>query len=360
MFNTVVIRVDSSDQIGSGHVMRCLALAKELKNQKTNVIFLARELIGNYNHLIENQGFTVKRLLFNVNTIHSWSGEEWQVDAEQSYQFLTTLGAVDILIVDHYGLDARWEMRQKPAIKKLMVIDDLANRSHDCDMLLDSNLYLNQSTRYHDLIPEACTTLFGSSYVLLRKEFLNYCIKPVKRTQPVKNILISLGGLDRDNVTEKIIVACNKLSNVDLKFSVVVGLANPHQEKLQTLCKGLPNFSYYCQIKNMAELMQTMDLSIGAGGSTMWERCCLGLPALTVSLAPLEESFCEVFDKIGAQHYLGKAAELTPTIITEKLAKLIADKDKRYQMSKAATQLVDGLGIIRTITELETLLSKNI
>ena len=187
----VVIRTDASIEIGTGHVMRCITLAKQLRGKGATVTFLCREFPGNSMAFIAQEGFKVVSLPFvgEINNI-DWIRKNWQQDADDTKSVLEDLHhVVDVLIVDHYGLDARWEKKLKSYVNKMMVIDDLADRPHDCDLLLDQNYYLNIDDRYKGLVPDDCVQLLGPDYVLLRDEFLTIDTTPIKRTGEINNIL---------------------------------------------------------------------------------------------------------------------------------------------------------------------------
>ena len=179
----VAIRVDASNKIGTGHVIRCLTLAIQMRRSGDFVLFICRELPGHLCELIESNGFDVFRLpakkiqfesiAHSSGTPHaSWLGVDWETDAAQTYDCMLSHGFFDWLIVDHYAIDYCWEKKLSPLTKKLMVIDDLANRKHDCDLIIDQNLYSKFERRYDNLVPKNCHKLLGPKYVLLRKEFL--------------------------------------------------------------------------------------------------------------------------------------------------------------------------------------------
>lgn len=368
MLKKIAIRVDSSVEIGSGHLMRCLTLAEKLRSNDICVFFITRELPGNCINVLVKHGFDVHKLPYNNESVlkhekltryQSWLRVDWEVDAKQVSHLVQHIGNIDLLIVDHYGLDAQWELIIRSGVKRIMVIDDLANRKHACDILLDQNLYSNQHERYHNLISTSCLQLYGPKYVLLRDEFLQHRTFLHKDINNVARILIFLGGSDANNITEKVIKACIRLNKSGINFDVVVGSENPHKEKLQILCSKLPNFYYHCQIENMAELMRIADLSVGAGGAATWERCSLGLPTLVVSLGENDESFCQLFDAIGAQKYIGRACDVDEQSITNNLNTLISNKSARELMSRIAFDLIDGIGVNRLVSRLQVFFNLN-
>lgn len=322
----VFIRVDSSFIIGSGHLMRCLTLAEQIKSQiQANIVFISRDLDKNMNYLVENRGFDLYVLpkKTNKNQLHGY--EQWltvtqQEDAEEVKGFLQKQ-QVDLLIIDSYAVDYKWENIVRPLVKKIMVIDDLANRKHDCDILLDQNYYADMKLRYQGLVPKYCNQLIGPEYALLREEF--YIAKKTlrKRSGIIKNILVFFGGSDPSNETGKTLEALIQLKTTDIAINVVVGASNPHKESLKLIC-DINNFNYLYQVSNMAQLMAEADLAIGAGGTTTWERCFLELPSIVVAIAENQVRLCEEAAKAGVITFLGVKECVTTKIIANELAKL--------------------------------------
>lgn len=326
-----VIRADASTSIGSGHVMRCLTLAHRLKKEKNaKVVFVMRVLPGNLIGVVEKQGFEVLKLppanqKYSLNGYGLWLTVSMEVDAQQTIDrlqhYLREHGCdvVDRLIVDSYALDEQWEQVLRPYCREIMVIDDLANRRHDCDILLDQNFYLNKDARYAGLVPEHCKMLLGPEHALLREEFYEAKKHLRKRDGNIKNILVFYGGSDLTNETEKAIEALVQLHDEGYNFTadVITGVSNSRREKIKNLCSKYNFLHYYCQVSNMAEFMNKADLMLGAGGSTTWERLYMELPALVTAVAENQIQGCEDCCKAGMINYLGKAENVTVEIIRE-------------------------------------------
>lgn len=185
----VLIRTDASVEIGSGHLMRCLTLADQLRSEDSAVAFACRDLPGGLFDLLQTHGYRYARLPSATP-----GSNAQQDDAEATLEAAEKLfpDGLDWLVVDHYGLDATWERMLRPHVRKLMVIDDLANRPHDCDLLLDQNYYRDLDRRYHGLVPEQCITLLGPTYVLLRPEFADARQQLRLRDGSVRRILVFL------------------------------------------------------------------------------------------------------------------------------------------------------------------------
>lgn len=330
-----VIRADASTSIGSGHVMRCLTLAHRLKKDKNaKVVFVMRVLPGNLIDVVEKQGFEVLKLSpanqkYSLNGYGLWLTVPMEVDAQQTIELLQyylqehSCEVVDRLIVDSYALDEQWEQVLRPYCREIMVIDDLANRKHDCDILQDQNFYLNKDVRYAGLVPERCKMLLGPEYALLREEFYEAKKHLRKRDDTIKNILVFYGGSDLTNETEKAIKALVQLHDEGYNFTadIIIGVSNSRRGKIEKICSKYHFLHYYCQVSNMAEFMNKADLMLGAGGSTTWERLYMELPALVTAVAENQIQGCEDCSQAGIIEYLGINDDVRVDTILEALHK---------------------------------------
>jgi UDP-2,4-diacetamido-2,4,6-trideoxy-beta-L-altropyranose hydrolase len=347
----IAFRTDASFQIGTGHFMRCLALADELKKYGAKIRFVSRNLPTYLCDLLitkEMEYMSLSTCITNQPTDelnHSnWLGSSQAQDAQKTIQALVNQ-PIDWIVVDHYGLDKRWEIAVRASCKKLMVIDDLADRQHDCDLLLDQNFYTDMQTRYCGKVPEHCQLLLGPSYALLRSEFksLRKLVKP--RTGDVKNILLFFGGVDADDYTSLALNALAEL-NVKQKVNVVIGAQHPKREQIIQTCL---KYGYVCHVQTarMAELMATADLAIGAGGSASWERCCLGLPALLLATADNQIEIAKALDSIAACLYVKTNSSRNLVDIKKAIAELLNMPARVSIISQQAFLLVDGRGVNR-------------
>ena len=330
-----VIRADASTSIGSGHVMRCLTLTHRLKKEKNaRVVFVMRVLPGNLIGVVEKQGFDVLKLppanqKYSLSGYGLWLTVPMDVDAQQTIEVLQNYlqehgcDVVDRLIVDSYALDEQWELMLRPYCREIMVIDDLANRRHDCDILLDQNFYLNKDVRYAGLVPEYCKMLLGPEHALLREEFYEAKKHLRRRDGNIKNILVFYGGSDLTNETEKAIEALVQLHDEGYNFTadIITGLSNSRRENIKNLCSRYHFLYYYCQVSNMAEFMNKADLMLGAGGSTTWERLYMELPALVTAVAENQIQGCEDCSQTGIIEYLGINEDVRVDTILEALHK---------------------------------------
>jgi UDP-2,4-diacetamido-2,4,6-trideoxy-beta-L-altropyranose hydrolase len=353
----IAIRVDASNEIGSGHVMRCLTLANALKESGISVDFICRELLGNLCNYIEKKKFNVHRLPKNdskklllktkkdSNRYLKWLGVSLEDDAKQTLGILQKNNAnFDCLIVDHYALHEAWEKQMRPYVGKIMVIDDLANRKHDCDLLLDQNLYEMYENRYDDLVPPNCQKLLGPKYVLLRREFLEKRQKLKERNGIVNRILIFFGGNDKSKQTVKALEAISHIKKANLSVDVVIGHANTAKENIKSLCDKMSNVKLHCKIENMAELMENADLAIGAGGTTTWERIFLGLPSCVIAIAANQQKCAHALAKMGYQFFWGTPGNLEIHEIMNELDFVFSQKHLLMEMSKKCLDLIKGNG----------------
>lgn len=363
MFKTmnIFIRTDASESIGSGHVMRCLTLADAFKNNGANVFFICRKFSGNMISFIENRDFYVYSLTSNsYDTTHGyqhtlkhidWLGVSFEEDAHETLIILRepTIEC-DLLIVDHYSLDYRWETLVRPFVKKIMVIDDLADRCHDCDFLLDQNYYHNMNNRYESLVPEYCQLLLGPKYAILRPEFIDIRKNQRKRDGNIHRVLVFFGGSDLFNETAKALRGLQLIDNDNIFIDVVVGEMNPHRNDIKHICSEISNCTFNCQISNMAELMNSADLMIGAGGSTIWERCCMGLPGIVAGIADNQFEMADNLAEIGVIYYLGISSTTSIYSYQHALMAFIQSPWMTRMLSEKGTALVNGHGCKRVIS----------
>ena len=278
--------------------MRCLTLATALSDKyKASISFVCRAHDGHLANKIKQSGFDVfllpKNSTFKAGNYPehaAWLGDDWMTDADQSIGYLKKLGQQDWLIVDHYAIDARWHQKVRFFTKKIMVIDDLADRQLDCDLLLDQNLGAEDKSYNKCLLNKHAVTLLGAKFALLRPEFAKFRPEAIQRRRELikpEKVLISLGGMDPDNVTGQVLNALQQLKG--LALTVVMGSSAPHLSKIKHQCSKLSDANLIVDSSDMAYLMATHDICIGAAGSTSWERCCLGLPSIVFSTAQNQE-----------------------------------------------------------------------
>lgn len=350
--SSVAIRVDASQQIGTGHVMRCLALAEVLSKEGWHACFLSRHMPATLRSLVQGAGHDSLALGSAPANDHAnelahshWLGTSQLADAQDSIQALSGRSP-DWVVVDHYALDARWESALRRCGARIFVIDDIADRNHDCNALLDQNIVASMNTRYDGKVPRGCTQLLGPRYALLRTEFANLHESARPRGGPVERLLILMGGADASNETEKAIRAVAGIEGPTFIVDVVVGAEHPAIERITALCRA---HGYHCHVQasNVAELMASADLAIGGCGATSWERCCMGVPAICIALANNQAAIAEGLAAHGAIEYLGEAVKVSEAEVSRAVLDLIHDRARRVSMSEASFALVDGKGTQR-------------
>jgi UDP-2,4-diacetamido-2,4,6-trideoxy-beta-L-altropyranose hydrolase len=354
----VFVRTDASVRIGTGHVMRCIALGKVLREQGAQLIFVMREPPPFVKGVIENQGFGIRLMAEGHPTpdgpqsYESWLGVSWDVDARETRSILRGEGKIDWLIVDHYGIDYRWEESVRTLAGRTLVIDDLARRPHSCDMLLNQNLIANGNERYDALVRDGCSLLLGPQFALLRPEFRAARASLHRKFDNVANLMVFLGGADPDSITEKVLRVIDSIRTDELLVTVVLGAANPHRSAIEALYGSQSGYRVIIQTDNMAQLMVEADAAIGAGGTSTWERCCLGLPSIALAIADNQLEVVHEVAKVGACLYVGPHQQISDEKVAMDIGLLISNPSLRKTISEASLRLVDGLGCDRVSKEM--------
>jgi len=279
----------------------------------------------------------------------NWLGVSQEEDARQS---LSALGGLrsDWLVVDHYALDSVWERSLRNATSKILVIDDLADRLHDCDVLLDQNLYIDAESRYLGKTPRACKLLLGPRNALLRDEFASARVHAKTRSGAVRRLLVFFGGVDAANLTGLTIQALTKSAIREIAVDVVIGSDHPNQEEIEIACLKA-GFALHVQTSQMAELMTAADLGVGAGGSATWERCCVGLPTMAISIARNQDRLVHDCALAGALYAFELEVPGGGNIALH-LQSLIENPPLRESISRKAMDMVDGHGTRRVLRSL--------
>ncbi len=342
--------------------MRCLALAESLRKDDAQCEFVCRTHPGNLGELIQGQGFKVHALQplvdaedrechgRSVPSHAHWLGADSKSDAEQTGACIGNQG-VDWLIVDHYAIDSSWEGRLRSHCGRLMVIDDLADRTHECDLLIDQNL--NRAAKDYDaLVPAGCRVLAGPRYALIRPEFAamrEYSL--LRREQsPIRRILVSMGGVDANNATRAVLDALDR-SPLDkaCQIAVVLGPRAAWIDSVRTRAGHMKwRTEVLVDVKNMAEVMAGSDVAVGAAGTSAWERCCMGLPTLTMVLADNQIEGAKALARAGASIMLQSRNGL-PGEIAEAI-EFLSSAGQLQAMQRASACVTDGLGLDRART----------
>ena len=372
--NFAVFRCDASLEIGSGHIMRCLTLARALRKRGVESVFLCRPAVGDLIAVLEAEFRVLTLPRFSRVSCKSdpasmsigsslyaeWLGCTQEQDWKDSLAALLDLPdkSISWLIVDHYGLSAEWQNSMQEGLHKmngsaprLLVLDDLADRAHQADVLLDANRFDSEKTdEYFDLVPESCNTLLGPYFALLDPTYplLQSCI-PLR--SHLKRVLVFFGGMDSDNYCSVALRALSdeRLSHLDV--DVVIGPAAPHRAELEALTLKRANTTLHVDLPSLAGLMVRADLALGAAGTTSWERACLALPSLVVPVAENQEQVAKALENAGAARCLRFSSGTNPvSSMVMALVDLLNCPDALMKMSHACLEIGDGRGLARVVT----------
>lgn len=339
----ICFRSDASTIIGTGHIIRCLTLSDELRERGLEVRFICQEVKGDMIGFIKESGYSVDLLPSNI---------DMETDKELTLKILKNYSTPsDLLIVDHYSIDFSWESCFRTVVNKIMVIDDLADRTHNCDILLDQNFRMHER-RYEGLVPAGCIELIGPKYALLRPQFLEARRHLKECNKKVERILIFMGGSDIHKETQKVLKTIQKLDYKDVMIDVVVGASNTHLREIETLASTIQNVECHFHVENMAELMVAADLCVGAGGTATWERCCIGLPSLVIVVVENQVNITENLAKDDVIVNLGWHENVNEEYLMEEIENVVNDFEKRKKMNGINKEIVDGMGVKRVANEI--------
>ena len=359
----ILFRVDASVKIGTGHVMRCLTLADELTKENLKIQFICRAHDGHLGDLIRKRGYSVvllpktevEYICTTDDPIYAhWLGVHWRQDAKETSTVLYET-CIDWLIVDHYGIDSRWHNELRKVTKKIIVIDDLADRQLDCDLLL--NPTFGEKKRYQALVPENCQLLLVAKYALLRPEFAllrNRALNKRAAFNGINNILITMGGMDFDNATSRVldIIFTIKWDKKPV-INVVLNKLAPHLETVSEQVKYCPlQVNVLTNVDNMAELMLDADFCVGTAGSTSWERCTLGLPAIVVCLAENQKDIFQNLENAGVHSTFSDFNIDNIHALVKEFNDILNNRSFIRNMSAAAFNVCDGKGVCRAGLEI--------
>lgn len=359
----IAFRVDASDKMGSGHFMRCLTLANVLKHGGHNCKFLFQSLPEIFIDRLKELGhqFICLRDLMNntkndcINSEPKLSHSQW-LESSQLADAAAVRKALkderfEWMIVDNYALDALWEREISASVQNIMVIDDLADRNHTCQLLLDQNFYIDGKSRYDELLSSQTRCLMGPQYALLMPDYaeLHKLTKPRKTIQ---NVLIYFGGADRHNMTGKCLNALSELNMQNIEFHVIVPIMSAHIDKIKKTSDEYRNVHLKYNLKSLAPLLAECDFAIGAIGATSWERLCLGVPTLAITTGLNQRSTAADLHTAQLINLLGKAEDVNHHDIAREFEKYTNGYDIA-PWSKKCLDVCDGIGANRVAKMLE-------
>lgn len=327
--------------MGTGHLMRCLTLADGVRERGAECLFLCAEHDQTAGRLVSGHRLvwlTAEPALDAAGPRGFEQRAAARRDAARTREQLEVFRP-DAVIVDHYRLDAEWEQAVK-GDGRLLAIDDLADRDHSCELLLDQNLYETPESRYRSRLPAHCRALLGPDYALLRPEFRRAREGMARRDGRVRRIQLFFGGTDPTHETAKALRALDGLDGVELE--VIVGAANPRLEVLRSLCAERPNVELAVQVSDMARRMSEADLSVGAVGAAYLERCALGLPTVAVITADNQREVAGVLGRRGAIESLGWHETVDEAAILESVESLIGDPRRVAELAARSAEVMAG------------------
>jgi UDP-2,4-diacetamido-2,4,6-trideoxy-beta-L-altropyranose hydrolase len=333
------MRVDGGPRIGTGHVMRCLALAQAWQDGGGRVVFVMRGVAGSLRGRLESEGFVVR-------TIEAEGGEAADVRATTE---VAREGRVEWVVIDGYTFSGGYEDAVREAGCRVLAVDDFGQVSgHRADVVLDQNLGTGEG--YYKDRAVHTRVLLGESYTMLRREFRR--VRGWSREIPVraKRLLITMGGSDPENVTSEAIRAVGMLGERGLETRVVVGAANSHGAEIEAAVAGCGSAVRVVErAADMSELMRWADVAVSAAGTTCWELAYLGLPSLLLVLADNQRPAARELQKRGVAVDMGWHAGCGVQEIAGVLERLMADAGKRGEMSRVGRLLIDGGGADRVV-----------
>ncbi|MDO8331647.1 MAG: UDP-2,4-diacetamido-2,4,6-trideoxy-beta-L-altropyranose hydrolase [Fluviicoccus sp.] len=359
----VIFRVDASVGMGTGHVVRCLALAAAMQQRGADIHFVCRritpflaEQVAIFGYTLHRTGDTspgaMVRQTAAIPHAH-WLESSWQQDAEDTLAVVRALRTVDLLVLDHYALDAAWERRLRAAVTRLLVIDDLADRDHSADFLLDQNYYRSPEDRYHGLVPADCQCLLGPAYALLRPDFMavrHQQLRHRRPTEPVKRVSVCFGGSDPTGELPKVLQALMVLpEQLSLSVEVIVGSSSPSLPEVRRQKVDWPGLEVVVDAPDMAVRLARADLGIGAAGTMSWERACLGLPSLVAAVAGNQVESAEYLDEMNIHKYLGTFEQVDVDGYIKGVSCMLMNAGFRSTLSEQSARLVDGEGARRVV-----------
>ncbi len=339
------VRADASAAVGTGHVMRMLALAQAARRTSGRpAVFFCEELPPALRARLEAEGCEVRML----PSVASPEG-----DARATLAELEAMGGEAVLVADGYRFGPGFQTALRAGGVRLMVMDDNGeNGAYECDWILNQNIHATEA--FYRRRPAGARVLLGPRFALLREEFLR--AGPASREIPAqaRRVLVTMGGADPGNMTGAILTGLAKLGPVDGELCVVLGGGNSRGEEIERAARVLPwaTVRVARNVIDMAPVLAQADLAVTAGGSTCWEMCLLGLPMLVISIAENQRMLAQGLGAAGAACVAGYAGEFDPDGLGESVADLMADEARRRSLSSAARRLVDGRGCERVLSAL--------
>lgn len=340
---SLLVRADGGRSIGAGHVVRALTLAEEFKRRGVEIDFAIRRSSGRLLDRVRDAGHDVIPLdgePLNRSLLDgAWPAEEQSGDLRQVTDRLTR--RYTAVLVDHYGLDAHWESRVRPWCERVVAVDDLANRTHDADLLIDQNWYgSGTAERYGELVPADCLQLLGPRYAILQRRYAELRTH-IRRSPAIDRLLVSFGGSDPTGETERVVAALSRPEFAHLEVDVVLGTQDALTPSLRQAIENRRKTSLHVGLPTLADPLSVTDLAIGASGSGTWERMCLEVPAIVTTVSAAHSGVTRVLAEAGLTIWAGIGGEVSADDYARLIAKALSGE------VPTAAPLVDGAGAAR-------------
>lgn len=344
----VAIRTDANNTVGTGHLHRCLNIGRELVARGHEVTFLIgrNSSIGRMNQ--PNTTFGAVQIddsvqSFTVGGSRSVTPiEEVVGDARSTSTYLQSK-TIDWLIVDHYSLGDEWVSEVKTRANcRVLAIDDIGRAWSNVDLLLDSALEANV---LYSSMSASTGGLLGPSYVPLNPAYKTSS-GSCEGNDERRVLTVFFGGADSPNATGSTLKALSSRIRDDLLVRVVVGELNANKNSLKAEFSS-PNFDFCEPADSLYEYLQTSDAFIGGGGTTTWERLCLGVPSATISIAENQIKMSEELARAGCLIYLGATSQVSEDAVRSSVDRLLDDQEFRDDVALHGRLLVDGYGSSR-------------
>lgn len=348
--------------MGIGHLMRCLTLANTIREviDNSNIVFISRGHPGNINDLILKNDYSLIELPFtkaNLNLsdakvesdiYEDWLGTTSVQDAKETVESVKDI-VIDWLIIDSYGIDIVWEKYVSHFAKRLMVIDDLANRNHFCDLLLDQNYAPNYLSRYEGLLASNCRPLLGPDYALLKKEFVKSKRRKENGNTTPKLFLFLSGSEETNFICYQVVEALFVAFKDKIEIDVVIGKGDSYRLDIEKLVAKFKKGALYSNLPHLGNLMSQADIAIGSGGIATWERMFMGLPSIVISLADNQLAACHQLNEDGYIYYIGHRIFFNKYKMIQIIERLSDSPAEREIISLKCQNLVDGQGSSKVV-----------
>ncbi|MGA9814538.1 MAG: UDP-2,4-diacetamido-2,4,6-trideoxy-beta-L-altropyranose hydrolase [Terriglobales bacterium] len=348
---TLILRADASIAMGTGHVMRCLALAQAWQDQAWQdqagqCIFAMAETTAASQERIRGDRFETLPVAAIPGSLQ---------DAAQVVKLARARNS-SWIVLDGYQFDVEYQRRLKAAGLKVLMVDDTGHAgAYVADLVLDQNAHATKD--FYQQRESYSQLLLGPRYALLRREFRPWREWKREIAPVARKVLLTVGGSDPDNVSIRIIRGLGLLAENNLETTIVAGGANPHIDSLEEEIGRMGGrFRLVRDTFDMPRLMADADVAISAAGITCWELCLLGLPAVLIDVAENQTPVAHELERRGVAIYAGRSQQVTPEEIAARLRLLLAVPERRAAMSERGRRLVDGGGAERVVSAMQPLI----